>query len=92
MIHFCEINAIPLKTGDVICTMNGKPEILPGEFWRLIGMLVPGDVDHVALYLGPAGRCIEAGALGVVTFEIRDGLWAAEHNLHPIPRFTVIKP
>lgn len=92
MIYSCEINTTSLKTGDVICAMNGKPDILPGEFWRLIGMLVPGDVEHAALYLGPQGHCIEAGTLGVVTFEIRDGLWEAEHNLHPIRRFTLIQP
>jgi hypothetical protein len=58
--------------------MNGKPDILPGEFWRLVGRLVPGDVDHVAVYLGPDGRCAEAGALGVVTFEVHGGHWEAE--------------
>ncbi len=79
MIYSYEINGVPVKTGDIICTMNGKPDILPGEFWRLVGMLVPGDIDHVAIYLGPEGRCVEAGALGVVTFEVRDGRWDAEH-------------
>jgi hypothetical protein len=81
MIHQYEINGLTVQTGDVICTMNGKPDILPGEFWRLVGKLVPGDVDHVAMYLGPAGRCIEAGALGVVTFEVHDGVWDAEHAM-----------
>ena len=58
--------------------MNGKPDILPGEFWRLIGQLVPGDVDHVAVYLGPHGRCAEAGARGVITFDVPDGRWDTE--------------
>jgi hypothetical protein len=58
--------------------MNGKPDILPGEFWRLVGRLVPGDVDHVALYLGPGGRCIEAGALGVSLFEVQGDSWNTE--------------
>src|SRR5512133_203727 len=58
--------------------MNGKPDILPGEFWRLVGRLVPGDVDHVAIYLGPKGRCIEAGARGVITFDIPNGIWNTE--------------
>jgi cell wall-associated NlpC family hydrolase len=78
MIHRYEINGLTVQTGDVICTANGKPDILPGEFWRLVGRLVPGDVDHVAMYLGPAGRCIESGARGVVTFEARGGHWIAE--------------
>ena len=52
--------------------MNGKPDILPGEFWRLVGRLVPGDVDHVMMYVGPGGRCIEAGSRGVIAFDMPD--------------------
>ena len=73
MIHTYQINGLALQTGDIICTMNGKPNILPGEFWRLVGRLVPGDVDHVAIYLGPDGRCAEAGARGVITFNVPHG-------------------
>lgn len=79
MIHQYEIHGLTVQTGDVICTMNGKPDILPGEFWRLVGRLVPGDVDHTVMYLGPAGRCIEAGARGVITFEIRNNTWDSEN-------------
>lgn len=78
MIYTHQIEGISLQTGDIICTMNGKPDILPGEFWRLIGRLVPGDVDHIALYLGPDGRCIEAGARGVITFDVPHGNWSTE--------------
>lgn len=78
MVHTYQIEGIALQTGDIICTMNGKPDILPGEFWRFIGRLVPGDVDHVAVYLGPDGRCVEAGARGVITFEVPDGRWNTE--------------
>lgn len=78
MIHTYQINGLTVQTGDIICTMNGKPDILPGEFWRLVGRLVPGDVDHVAMYLGPEGRCIESGAKGVITFETKGGQWIAE--------------
>lgn len=78
MIHTYQINGLALQTGDIICTMNGKPNILPGEFWRLVGRLVPGDVDHVAIYLGPDGRCAEAGARGVITFNVPDGNWDTE--------------
>jgi hypothetical protein len=74
-IYTYQIEGIALQTGDIICTMNGKPDILPGEFWRLIGRLVPGDVDHVAIYLGPQGRCVEAGARGVIKFTVFDGQW-----------------
>lgn len=78
MVYTYQIEGIPVQTGDVICTMNGKPDILPGEFWRLIGRLVPGDVDHVAIYLGPNGRCAEAGARGVITFDVPNGHWDTE--------------
>ncbi len=78
MVYTYQIEGIALQTGDVICTMNGKPDILPGEFWRLVGRLVPGDVDHVAIYLGPDGRCIEAGARGVITFQVPGGRWNTE--------------
>jgi cell wall-associated NlpC family hydrolase len=74
-IYTYQIEGIPVQTGDIICTMNGKPDILPGEFWRFIGRLVPGDVDHVAIYVGPSGRCIEAGARGVIKFTVFDGQW-----------------
>jgi len=78
MIYTYQIEGIPVQTADIICTMNGKPDILPGEFWRFIGRLVPGDVDHVAIYLGPNGRCIEAGARGVITFDVPGGHWNTE--------------
>ncbi len=78
MVYTYEIEGIAVQTGDIICTMNGKPDILPGEFWRLIGRLVPGDVDHVAIYLGPNGRCAEAGARGVITFDVPNGHWDTE--------------
>jgi len=78
MIYTYQIEDITLQTGDIICTMNGKPDILPGEFWRLVGRLVPGDVDHVAIYIGPDGRCVEAGARGVITFDVPRGHWDTE--------------
>lgn len=78
MIYTYLIDGLPLQTGDIICTMNGKPDILPGEFWRLVGRLVPGDVDHVAIYLGPDGRCVESGSRGVSLFDVRHGTWHTE--------------
>jgi len=75
MIYTYEIEGLAVQTGDIICTMNGKPDILPGEFWRFVGRLVPGDVDHVAVYVGPNGRCVEAGTRGVITFDVPHGRW-----------------
>jgi cell wall-associated NlpC family hydrolase len=78
MIYTYQIEGITLQTGDIICTMNGKPDILPGQFWWLVGRLVPGDVDHVAIYIGPEGRCVEAGAHGVIKFTVFNGEWDTE--------------
>jgi len=77
-IYKTSFNGITLQTGDLICTADGKPDILPGEFWRLIGRLLPGDVDHVVIYLGPRGRCVESGALGVITFTMPGKTWQSE--------------
>jgi hypothetical protein len=35
-------------------------------------------VDHVAVYLGPDGQCVEAGARGVITFDVPNGHWDTE--------------
>ncbi|MDX9990577.1 MAG: YiiX/YebB-like N1pC/P60 family cysteine hydrolase [Anaerolineales bacterium] len=78
LVSSYQIEGLTLRTGDIICTMNGKPDILPGEFWRLVGRLVPGDVDHVAIYLGPEGRCAESGTRGVITFEVPGHDWNTE--------------
>jgi hypothetical protein len=78
MLHSFHLAGLNVQTGDVICTMNGKPDILPGEFWRLVGRLVPGEVDHVAIYLGPGGLCAESGSRGVILFEIPGETWDAE--------------
>lgn len=75
MIYTYEIEGVPFRTGDLICTQDGAGEILPGQFWRLLGRLVPGEVDHVVIYLGPGGRCIEACGPGVITFEVEGGHW-----------------
>ncbi len=77
MVHSFEINELPVKTGDLICTVDGGGPIVPGEFWRLIGKLIPGDVDHIVIYVGPGGRCIEAGAKGVISFETHSSVWDA---------------
>jgi len=77
-VYHYEIEGLIAQTGDIICTMNGKPDILPGEFWRLIGRMVPGDVDHVAMYIGPNGRCVESGTRGVITFEAPANHWDTE--------------
>ena len=78
MVYTYTINGLLVQTGDIICTTDGEEGIIPGQFWRLIGKLVPGAVDHIAIYVGPKGRCVEAGAKGVVTFEVEGNVWIAE--------------
>ena len=79
MVYSYMINGVPLQTGDIICTTDGMPDILPGEFWRFIGGLLPGDVDHAVIYIGPQGRCIESSGRGVIVFEIEQGCWQCDH-------------
>ena len=65
------LNGLPLRTGDLIFTVSCNREAFAGEFWLLLGRMIPSEVDHVAIYVGPGGRCVEAGALGeVISFEI----------------------
>ncbi len=79
MIYTNELCGLPLQTGDLICTTDGKEDILPGELWHAVGKLVPGPVDHVIVYVGPGGRCVEAGAkLKVITFEFQGHEWHPE--------------
>ena len=78
MIYNYTICGVPVQTGDLICATDGRPDILPGEFWRLIGKLLPGDVDHVIVYLGPEGRCVESSGRGVITFEVKESCWNSQ--------------
>jgi uncharacterized protein YycO len=76
MIYEYEINGLAVKTGDIICTTDGGPPTLDGQFWRYLGNLIPGNVDHVAIYVGPEGRCVEAGAKGrVITYSVMNNNW-----------------
>jgi hypothetical protein len=77
MIYEYKINGLTLQTGDLICTTDGATNIdIRGQFWRLLGKIIPGDVDHIVIYVGPDGRCVESGAKGkVITFEIKDNTW-----------------
>ncbi len=71
---FC---GVPLTTGDVICTTDGEEDSLLGQFWRMMGRLAPGDVDHCIMYIGPDGRCIESGPKGVIVFAMPAEVWDA---------------
>ena len=77
IVHAYQIDGLRVRTGDLICTDTTEGEsVFGGLFWRLFGMLIPGDVDHIAIYVGPGGRCVEAGAkYCVTTFNIKDNTW-----------------
>lgn len=77
MIHAHTFNGLPLQTGDILCTQDGEKNSLFGQVWRLLGKLVPGEVDHCLIYLGPGGRCVESAARGVLVFEMPGESWDA---------------
>ena len=79
MVHTHHIEGLEVRTGDLICTTDGGGALAAGEIWRLIGRLIPGDTDHIVVYVGPGGRCVEAGGrLRVIEFEVPDGTWDAD--------------
>lgn len=83
MIYEYKINGLPVKTGDIICTTDGGAPVLAGQFWRLVGKIVPGDVDHVAIYTGPEGYCVESGAKGrVIAYEVKGEVWDSRRMKH----------
>ncbi|MEN9936874.1 MAG: Permuted papain-like amidase enzyme YaeF/YiiX, family [Chloroflexota bacterium] len=81
-IYEHSFHGIPVRTGDVICTTDGGAGGLYAALWQRLGTLVPGPIDHCAVYVGPGGRCVEAGARGVITFDMDDP-WdaAARHDV-----------
>ncbi|MBI5211814.1 MAG: hypothetical protein HY957_00385 [Nitrospirae bacterium] len=83
MIYEYEINGLTVRTGDIICTADGASNTdIRGQFWRLLGKIIPGDVDHIVIYTGPGGRCVEAGAKGkVIAFEAKENTWNFERMI-----------
>lgn len=76
-IHAYMLQGLPLQTGDIICTTDIELDIEGGQFWRLLGRLLPGEVDHIAVYVGPNGRCVESGVRGVIIFNLLESGWSA---------------
>jgi uncharacterized protein YycO len=74
-VYRCTLNGLPLQSGDILCTQDGGDDLPIGAFWHLLGLLAPGEVDHVAVYTGPGGRCVESGPLGIHTFELNGERW-----------------
>lgn len=76
MIHTFTVNGLKIQTGDILClAFNGDPQNHPVSYWRLLGLLIPGEVDHVAVYVGPEGRCVESAYRGVYEFDLEGDQW-----------------
>jgi hypothetical protein len=78
MVHHYEIAGLSVQTGDILCTTVGDESLLSGLVWRAFGALVPGPIDHMALYVGPGGRCVESGPAGVVVYDTLERNWGAQ--------------
>jgi len=75
-IYTYEIDGLFVQTGDLICTTIGGDEPVSGQLWSVIGMIIPGDVDHIIVYIGPGGRCVEEGGkLYANKFEVKNKTW-----------------
>lgn len=77
MIHTHTFNGLTVQTGDILCTRDGTDYNWFGRFWRWIGYLVPGRIDHSIVYVGSGGRCVEAGGKGVIEFTMPGKVWYA---------------
>ncbi len=78
MVYRYEIAGLSVQTGDILCTTVGDETLLSGLVWRAFGALVPGPIDHMALFVGPGGRCVESGTAGVVVYDVLDRDWGAQ--------------
>jgi hypothetical protein len=77
MIYTHEFEGVRARSGDILFTRDGTPGSLFGGLWGLLGRILPGDLDHVALYVGPGVRFIESAAKGVVVCEMPGPGWNA---------------
>lgn len=78
MIHSHSFNGVVARSGDVLFTRDGTPNSIFGQLWRAFGHILPGDLDHVALYVGPGVRFVESAANGVVLVDMAGDTWDAE--------------
>ena len=77
-IHSYHIDGLIVQTGDILCTAQGGGGSLLANLLYLVNGFAPGEVKHVIVYVGPGGRCVEAGPGGVLAFEIGGHTWVAE--------------
>lgn len=77
MLHDHTFDGLSLRTGDVLCLRDGTDRSVYGRVWQAVGALVPGEVDHCVLYVGPGGRFVEANVYGVCALEMPGDRWDA---------------
>ena len=82
MIYEHVFEGLPVRTGDILCTRDGSPHGVFGRIWQAIGKLVPGEIDHCALYVGPGGRFVEADARGASVLTMQGERWDSESLEH----------
>jgi uncharacterized protein YycO len=78
MIHTYTINGLLVQTGDILCTTSAQRGNVLSDPFCVVGILVPGKIKHVAVYVGPDGWCVEAGPRGVVAFNLQGETWRPE--------------
>lgn len=75
MIYTHNFDGVTAKTGDILFTRDGESGSLFGAIWKVLGYVLPGDLDHTALYIGPGIRFIESAAKGVVVVTMEGENW-----------------
>ena len=78
MIHHYQMDNLWLTTGDLICISEGSYPSALSRLLRPIEWCMPGYVKHVVVYVGPGGRCVEAGPRGVIAFDLPGETWQAD--------------
>jgi hypothetical protein len=78
MIYRYRVDGLWLTTGDLICTTSDWPRSAMMHLLRPLEWCMPGAVKHVIVYVGPDGRCVEAGPRGVIEFQVTGHTWAGE--------------
>jgi hypothetical protein len=77
-----QLHGVTLRSGDLICTRDGNQHALFSIAYKALGVIIPGPIDHVAIYVGPGPRFIEAGPFGVLDFELPGNTWDSAAIFH----------
>ncbi len=78
MDHVYEIDGLPIRTGDILCMRDGGGRGVLERLCMAFGALIPGEIDHCAMYVGPNGRFVEAAIHGVAVLTMPGNRWAAQ--------------